>query len=340
MGHYLVLAVSAFGISVLATPAARWLGVRIDAVDQPGGRRINLQALPRTGGLAIFLGALTVFMLSAPHTRANMGIALGAALTFLIGFLDDLCGLRASVKLVAQIGVSLVLVGHGVVIRCLSDLRGGFFEIGLWGVPLTVLWVVGMMNMINLIDGVDGLAAGISIIASVALFFVALAKGQALAAAMCCIVAGSAAGFLVFNFNPASVIMGDGGALLLGFLMAVISVQGALKSATAVALTVPLLALGVPFFDTLLAVVRRVSSGQRVFGADRHHLHHQMLDLGLTQRQTVLILYLASGLLGTIAILVSLSKLPIGSAMLSLFLLIGFCGGHRLAGTTLIRFKR
>jgi len=328
---YLLLAAAAFLITLVLTPLARRIGVALNAVDHPGGRHINKSTTPRSGGLAIFAAFIVVFLYSAPDGPAKIGIALGAAVIFILGFLDDLYGLSAPVKLAVQIAVALIVIAFGVRIRCISHPLGGFSEIGAaWGVPLTVLWMVAMMNMINLIDGLDGLAAGVTAIAGGTLFFIAIMKGQVLAAIMCSIVVGSTLAFLVFNFHPARVFMGDGGALLLGYILGVISVQGALKAATAVTLVIPVLALGVPFFDTLLAIVRRARAGQPIMAADRGHLHHKMMDLGLTQRQTVLILYLISAALGGAALISTVSEVPISALFLVAFLGTGVYGGYKI----------
>lgn len=338
--RYAGLVITAFFLSLCFTPLARWIGFRFHAVDQPGGRRVNGAATPRTGGIALYLAFMTAFAIFMPFDRSWIGIALGATGAFLVGFLDDLFNLNPWVKLVGQVGAALIMVGFGVQIRCLSNPLGGFFMIGLWGIPLTVFWMVGMMNMINLIDGLDGLAAGVSAIAGTALFFVALGKGQWLAAALCGIVIGSACGFLVFNFNPARVFMGDGGALFLGYVLGVVSVQGALKSATAVALVVPLLALGVPLFDTFMAVFRRVRARRPVFGADREHLHHQLIDSGLSQRQAVLTLYAASGILGAVSVITALTPIPVGILILPVTLGSGLYVAHRAGVIPSVRMKR
>lgn len=327
---YVGLAAAAFLITLVLTPLARRIGIALNMVDHPGGRHINKYATPRSGGLAIFVAFIAVFLCSAPDGPAKMGIVLGAIVIFILGFLDDLYGLSAPVKLVVQIAVALIVTSFGVRIRCISHPPGGFSEIrAVWGIPLTVLWMVAMMNMINLIDGLDGLAGGVTAIASSTLFFIAIVKGQFLAAIMCSILVGSTLAFLVFNFHPAKVFMGDGGALLLGYILGVISVQGALKAATAVTLVIPVLALGVPFFDTLLAIVRRVRAGQPIMAADRGHLHHKMMDLGLTQRQTVLILYMISAVLGGAALIATISDVPVSAFFLVAFLGTGVYGGYR-----------
>lgn len=340
MGRYLAFLATAFVISLVVTPFARRLGFLLGAIDEPGGRRINEHATSRTGGLALYVAVMAALVFGLPHDHSWTGIALGATGAFVLGFLDDLFDLRPMVKLIGQIAVAAALVAFGVQIRCLTDPRGGFFLIGYWGIPLTIVWMVGMMNMINLIDGLDGLAAGVAAIAAGALFFVALGRGQLLAAALCAIVVGACCGFLVFNFNPARVFMGDGGALLLGFLLGVISVQGALKSATAVALAVPLTAVGVPFFDTLMAVWRRLRSGHSVIAADRQHLHHRLMASGMTQRQAVLSLYLVSALLGAAAVITGLSGLPVGIALLPAVLLGVLYVGHKMGMFAPTRLKR
>jgi UDP-GlcNAc:undecaprenyl-phosphate GlcNAc-1-phosphate transferase len=328
---YMAMAAAAFLIALVLTPVARQIGFALNAVDRPGGRHINRYTTPRSGGLAIFLAFGAVFLYSAPDGPAKIGIALGATVIFILGFLDDLYRLSAPVKLAVQIVVALIVVAFGVRIRCISHPLGGFTEIGAGlGIPLTIFWMVAMMNMINLIDGLDGLAGGVTAIAGSTLFFIAIMKGQVLAAIMCSILVGATLAFLLFNFYPAKVFMGDGGALLLGYILGVISVQGALKAATAVTLVIPVLALGVPFFDTLLAIVRRVKARQPIMAADRGHLHHKMLDLGLSQRQTVLILYLISAVLGGAALISTVSDVPVSALFFMAFLGTGVYGGYKI----------
>jgi UDP-GlcNAc:undecaprenyl-phosphate GlcNAc-1-phosphate transferase len=236
-----------------------------------------------------------------------LGLWLGAFMVVVVGVIDDYLNLPAKIKLTGQVLAALTFVAFGNSVEWLSNPWAagpfpGMMYIGKWGVPLTIFWVVGVTNTLNLIDGLDGLAAGVATIASVTLLLVALREGQPYVVLVTAALAGAALGFLPHNFNPAKIFMGDTGSMFLGFTLAAIAVQGTLKSATTIALAVPLLALGLPIIDTTLAIVRRFIHGRPIFQADRGHLHHRLLALGLSQRQAVLILYFVSACFGLSAV--------------------------------------
>lgn len=303
-------------VSYLATPAVRRLALGTGALDKPdsgpGARHIHSQPTPRLGGLAIFAGftaAVGVGMLSTRLAgwEQFLGLWLGALVVLAVGIADDYLDLPAKVKLAGQVLAAVVFVLFGNSVQWISNpwAKGpfpGMTYIGSWGTPLTIFWMVGVTNTLNLIDGLDGLAAGVASIASVTLLLVALQEGQPYVVLLAAALAGAALGFLPYNFNPAKIFMGDTGSLFLGFTLAGIAVQGTLKSATTIALAVPLLALGLPILDTTLAITRRFLHGRPIFQADRGHLHHRLLALGLSQRQAVLILYFVSGCFGLSAV--------------------------------------
>lgn len=300
---------TAFFISILLTylmtPMVKRMAFRIDALDMPGERRINTRAIPTMGGIAIYLGFLFPVLLLTNISSTVLGIVLGASFILIVGILDDLYELSPGVKLAGQITAASILIFFGVKVEFITNPFGGMIYLGSWGIPLTLLWVVSITNTVNLVDGLDGLAAGISSIAAFILFFVALQEGQVMAAIMAVTLAGSSLAFLKYNFNPAEIFMGDTGAMFLGFVLAAISVSGALKSAAAVTLVVPVLALGVPIFDTIFAIVRRVYNGKPIGEADQGHLHHRLLALGLNQRQAVLSVYAISFGLGLMALIIN-----------------------------------
>jgi len=219
------------------------------------------------------------------------GLFLGAGATVLLGLADDLRNLSAKFKFAAQaiIAVSVYFMGYQI-----GDVSLPFdvvISLGWLSLPVTVLWIVGVMNAINLIDGLDGLASGVSLFAVTTLFVLSLLSGNVVVGLTAASLGGALLGFLRYNFNPASIFMGDSGSLFLGFVLAVTAISGSAKSSTLVALMIPVLALGLPLFDTSLAIVRRFIGGRPLFGADRGHIHHRLLDLGLTHRQVVLALY-------------------------------------------------
>ncbi len=299
----------AFGVSfivtLLATPLLRRVALAFGICDLPSPRRINKKPVPNLGGVAIYLGILAGILLNTSQGNLIKGILVGSTIIALVGLLDDLVGLSPPLKLGGQILAALSLIPFGVEIQFITNPWGGMFFLGAWSVPLTVLWVVGITNTVNFIDGLDGLAAGVAVIASGTLAIVAMQEGQLGAAIMALIIAGSALAFLFFNFHPAKIFMGDTGAMVLGFILASTSVIGALKSATAMTVLVPVLALGVPIADTLLAIVRRSTNGHSIALADKDHIHHRLLRLGFSHRGAVLVVYGTTMFLGFMAVLIN-----------------------------------
>ncbi len=309
MDHsWLVLIAAACG-SALLTPFVRRLAVKYGAVDRPGvrhNRGVHKKPLPRLGGLAIFAAFAVVAAIALGLRDAgDRGIFIGGLLIVLVGVVDDFRPLSAKVKLLGQIAAAVVLVLSGVQIHEVTNPFGGWIFLGAWSIPLTILWVVTLINVVNFIDGLDGLAAGVSSIASVTLLLVALKQGQASDVIFAAALAGATLGFLPYNFNPARIIMGDSGAMFLGYALAAISVDGLLKSATTVGLVVPVLAMGLPLFDGFFAIARRYLNHRPVYEADRGHVHHRLLDLGLSQKQAVLVLYGVSGVFSAGAIVLT-----------------------------------
>ena len=294
----------AFGVSCGLTPLVRWVAVRTGFVEYPSERRIHKRPLPLGGGVALFVAFWTAVLAALPFSRELLGLALSSAILLLVGLVDDAVELRWYAKLSGQIAAAIVAVACGVKIEFVTHpFTAETVHIGWWGIPLTLTWLVAMANMVNLIDGLDGLAAGVSAIASMPLFLIAASLGRWEAALMTVALGGAAAGFLPHNFNPARIIMGDSGAMFLGFTLGAIAVEGALKGATTLAFVVPLLAFGLPIFDTVFAIARRIAGGRPFYAADRDHLHHRLLALGLSQRQAVLTLYALSILMAAGAVL-------------------------------------
>ncbi len=305
MEKYLIAFVVAITIAYILTPYAIKLAYRIGAIDVPkDNRRVHNKPIPRLGGAAIYAAFLITSLVMAPLNQELLGILIGATIIVLIGMIDDVKPISAKWKLVGQIVASFVVIYSGVRIEYIR----GVINLGAFSIPATIFWIVGITNAVNLIDGLDGLAAGVGIIASISLAFVSFSNmlpGTTEVALLLIILAGSAAGFLPYNFNPAKIFMGDTGALLIGFLLATISVEGVIKSAATIAVVIPVLALGVPVLDTAFAITRRLLNKRPIMEADKGHLHHRLLDQGLSQKQTVLVLYLISSLLGASAIFIS-----------------------------------
>lgn len=310
MPDYMVGFIVAFAISILITPAVIAFAGKTGALDQPDARKVHQQPVPRIGGLGIYLSFMVGIMAAVVQIKPNaemlheiIGLVIGGTLIAALGLIDDYKNLPAKVKLAGQIVAAAVLViGFDVRIDFISDPFGDYLYLEWFAVPATIFWIVGITNTVNLIDGLDGLAAGVSTIASVTIFLVAMEKSFFLVAVLTATLAGAACGFLRYNFNPARIFMGDTGSMFLGFMLSGISVVGAVKSAATIALIVPILALGIPILDTTFAIIRRYRGGVPIFKPDKGHLHHRLLAMGFTQRQAVLLMYVISALLGLSAV--------------------------------------
>ncbi|MBQ8508836.1 MAG: undecaprenyl/decaprenyl-phosphate alpha-N-acetylglucosaminyl 1-phosphate transferase [Clostridia bacterium] len=290
-------------IAFTTTPAVRVLAYKIGAIDVPKDeRRMHKQPTPLIGGLAIFAAFVLASLAFCEITPELIAIYVGGLIIVTVGILDDVFNINAWLKLLAQIGVALIAVSQGVVVEYIN-LFGTYISFGVWSIPITVIWIVGLTNAINLIDGLDGLACGVSAICSISLLLVMLIKGEYVVALLTAIVVGSCLGFLPFNSNPAKIFMGDTGALFLGYTMAVISVTGVFKLHTVISFMIPLSIFGLPLCDTAFAFIRRIAHGKSPFSADRGHLHHRLIDMGFNTKQSVRILYAICGILGTSAIM-------------------------------------
>jgi UDP-GlcNAc:undecaprenyl-phosphate GlcNAc-1-phosphate transferase len=277
-------ALVAFVVVVLLTPAVGGMARMLGVVDAPGGRRLNRSPVPRLGGLALFLGIFVPALAFLPFGRDTRGLLLGAAVAVTVGAVDDFRGLRWWEKLGGQILAAAVPTWFGVWVDHFTFPFLGIHALpASAGVPLTIIWIVAIMNMVNFLDGLDGLAAGVAAIAGLTFAVIALSLSKPNAAILSAIVFGACVGFLRHNFYPARIFMGDSGALLLGFVLAAISVQGLLKTAATVALFFPLLVLAVPIVDTTFVVARRLKHREHVFEADQAHLHHRFLRRGFSE---------------------------------------------------------
>jgi len=296
----------AFAVVVVLTPAVGRVARVLGVVDEPGeARRMHLRAVPRLGGLAIFLGIFISGLAFLDLSGAYRGILLGAAVATAVGMADDFRGLSWWAKLGGQGAAAAIAIHFGVYIDRFSLPLLGVHELPFWfSVLVTVVWIVGMMNVINLLDGMDGLAAGISAIAGVTFAILALELGRPEAAVLSAIVAGACLGFLRHNFYPARIFMGDSGSHLLGFVLAAVAIQGALKTAATVALIFPLIVLAVPILDTSFVVAKRLKYGRPLTEPTPWHLYHRFRNIGFTQRRAALYFYvwglvLAGGALAT-----------------------------------------
>lgn len=322
--------ISAFIFTFVATPNVRKLAFKIGegAVDKPkDARRMHKKPTPRIGGLAMIFGFVvpifTIMIFSKISgdsqfwskcifaSRQTTGMFIALALIVVTGFIDDCKDLPAKLKFVVQIAAALIVIFVGDIKidvftnpNFLSD--NPYWVLPEWlSVVLTVVWIVFIINAVNFIDGLDGLAAGVSAIMSVSLVFIAIRVGEYPIALFGIALMGSCFGFLPFNFNPAKIFMGDTGSTFLGFMLATLSIQGVFKSYAVISFAVPLLILGLPLFDASFAIIRRILRGESPMKADRGHLHHRLVDMGFSQKQTVFILYAISGVLGITAVLLA-----------------------------------
>ncbi len=288
-------AAKAFGLALIVvwvvTPIAGRVAWRLGAIDTPRERGLHSFPTPRLGGLAVLVGVLSAALLYLPHDDQTWAIVAGAVAIVVVGAADDILELDAEVKFAGQILAALIPVVSGVRVENFTLPFVGHVDLGLAAYPATVIGIVAVMNMVNFIDGVDGLAAGVCTIAAITLGTIALSLDRMPAGILAAITAGAALGYLRHGFHPASIFLGDSGSNLLGYLLAVIAVQGALKTNAVVALVFPLVVLAVPILDSGFVIAKRIKYRRPVYAADRSHFHHRFANIGFSQRKTVLYLY-------------------------------------------------
>jgi len=275
----------------ISTPVVKSLAWRIGAIDEPRERGLHQFPTPRLGGLAILAGIIAAGLAFLPHDKQTTAILFGAGVIVAVGVADDLLELSADVKLAGQILAAVVPVANGVRVDTMTLPFLGHIDLGHAAYPLTVIGIVAVMNMVNFIDGVDGLAAGVCTIAAMTFAVIALSLHRNAAGVLAMLTAGAALGYLRHGFHPASIFLGDSGSNLLGYMLATISVQGALKTNAVIALVFPLVILAVPILDSSFVVAKRIKYGKPVHVADRWHFHHRFANIGFSQRRTVLYLY-------------------------------------------------
>ena len=299
-------------LAFILTPVAKSIAHKIGAIDVPkDDRRMHKKPIPRLGGLAVFFGFLVSVIMLVPVDTELQGILLGSVVIVLLGVIDDSVSLPAMLKLIVQIFAALIVVLHGTRIDVLSNVNifsdQAYISLGIWSIPVTVIWIVAITNAVNLIDGLDGLSVGVCTIASLSLLMISAIVSEFNVVVIMAALAGACIGFLPYNMNPAKIFVGDTGATFLGFILATVSIQGMFKTYAILSFAAPFLVLGLPIFDTAFAICRRLLHGQSPMHADRGHVHHRLIDMGFSQKQTVLILYLISGILGISAVLLTSS---------------------------------
>ncbi|WP_408007888.1 glycosyltransferase family 4 protein [Pseudalkalibacillus sp. A8] len=294
--------------SVLLTPIVKNFAIKIGATDQPDKRKVHTKVMPRLGGLAIYLSSLIGFYLLSPDKQYMIPLFAASLIIIATGFFDDIFEISPKVKLLGQIIAAGIVIHGGIVVNFINlpfDVR---LDLGIWSIPLTLIWIIGITNAINLIDGLDGLAAGVSSIVLITISTMAIVNGNMFVVAIGFAVLGSTLGFLVYNFHPAKIFMGDTGSLYLGFIIAVTSLLG-FKNITLFSLLVPIIILGVPISDTIFAIIRRFVNKKPLSSPDKSHLHHCLQRLGFSHPTTVLIIYAMSAIFGIAAVLIEQTTL-------------------------------
>lgn len=304
---------SSLALALLLTPIVGRYARRFNLVDVPTKRKVHGQPIPRLGGVSIFASCLLPFVGSVlfcgdvqDYCELKPSVEwllAGAAIVFLAGLWDDIHRLRPSVKFALQLAAALLAYHGGLTFDQVEFPWGTRLPLGWFSIPVTLFWFLLVINAINLIDGLDGLAAGVTLFVSLTLLILSISSGNFLVATGLAAMAGTCMGFLRYNFNPASIFMGDSGSYFLGYMLAALSILGSIKSQATVAIIIPIVALGLPLMDAVIAPIRRFITGKALFQPDKSHIHHRLLTMGLTQRKAVLLMYGATIALGAVALL-------------------------------------
>lgn len=334
--------VVSLAVAVVGTPLIRSLAVRRGLLDQArSSRKIHDRPIPRLGGIAIVVAFYAPFVAllgvesgvgymfyERPNTA--IGFFAGGLAIALLGVWDDLKGTDATRKFAVQFAVAGLLYYLGFRVEQIANPFGPDIELGIFAIPFTMLWIVGVINAMNLIDGLDGLAGVVALFAVLTTFVVAVNQPNALMMLFTAALAGAILGFLFYNFNPATIFMGDTGSMFLGFILAAASIKTGQKSSTAVAILTPIVALGLPILDTLLAMARRAVRGRPLFSADKEHIHHRLMSLGMSHRQAAFALYAVCLALNVVALVLVFSNSIAAAALLAALTIVGFLAMRRL----------
>jgi len=308
---------TALVLSVIFTPLAMRLGIRLGITDKPADgpdakarterRRVNQNVTPRTGGIAIVLAFMVPALFFSTLTLQLRSIFIGGTIIFVGMLLDDMFDIPAFLKLIIQSVAAVVVIASGVRVTAFTNFfQGGFFQLGLAGIVLTYFWIVGITNAMNLIDGLDGLAGGVGALILLAMFFFTAVKGMATMGVILMALLGAVLGFLVFNYNPARIFLGDAGSEFLGFMIATLSVYGTLKLPTTVMFIVAVFALGIPIAETISSIFRRAARHQSPMEADNGHFHYVLLFHGWSQRRITTLYYLVTAVLCSVGLVIAL----------------------------------
>lgn len=323
-----------FGVTYFLTPVLIRLCLRWGILDIPRGpRNIHEEPVPTMGGVTVYISFFLPFLLLLFYNNVIsqafllnreilIGLFVSGSIVFGIGVYDDIKGTRPLVKLLFQCLAAAIIYFFGFKIAVVSNPFGQPFEIGIFSLPFTILWIVGVTNAINLIDGIDGLAAGVTLFTSIAILFIAIGMGNIYTITFASALAGGMLGVLRYNFPPAKIFLGDSGSMFLGFVLGAVAIHGSQKGATAVALLIPIIVLGLPLIDTMLAMVRRLLRGVPISAGDRQHIHHILVKTGLSKRQVVFWLYGLCVLFGIVALFVVVLKNQLAAGVLGIMFLV------------------
>jgi len=318
----IMMVLATFVFVYLIIPFIRKVAVHVGALDIPDKRKVHKTPIPRMGGVGIFLGFLLGYMLFGYPSSIMNSILIGSFIIVLTGVVDDIKPLNASTKFLGQLVASLIIVFYGNIVMKDLSAFGLYVEFGVLSYPITVFFILGCINCINLIDGLDGLSGGISSIYFLTIGIIAAIQGKlSLDCVLTFVMLGSTLGFLIHNFNPATIFAGDSGSMFLGFMIAVIALLG-FKNVTMTSLIIPLLVLAIPILDTLFAIVRRILKGESISTPDKFHIHHQLLKRNFSQKTTVLIIYGVDLLFAAASIIYFLKDRLLGYIIYGILLLI------------------
>ena len=326
LGKIVLMVMILFLFVVAITPFIKKIAFHINAIDVPNKRKVHTVPMPRLGGLGIYGGFLLGYMIFGQHSETMNSILIGSIIIIITGIIDDIKPLKASHKFIGQLIAALIVVFYGHVVLEDVSAFGLYINFSILSYPLTIIFILGCINCMNLIDGLDGLAAGISSIYFLTIGIIATISGSTgLDFVLTFIMLGSTLGFLVYNFNPASIFMGDSGSMFLGFIIAIIALLG-FKNVTMTSIIIPLLILAIPILDTLFAIIRRALKGESISTPDRFHIHHQLLNRNFSQRATVLIIYVINLLFSFASIVYVLKDAVLGYIIygILLFIVIAF----------------
>jgi UDP-GlcNAc:undecaprenyl-phosphate/decaprenyl-phosphate GlcNAc-1-phosphate transferase len=328
---YFFAFIFAFLVATFSTPLVKRIAIIIGATDKPDQRKVHSNIMPRLGGIAIVFGTIAGGIILSPKSSNLLFLILGALIIVITGVLDDKYILPAKVKLCGQLIATLIVVFSGLKLEIISLPLIGTVDLNFFGYLIAIIWIIGITNAINLMDGLDGLAAGLSTIAISSLMIISFLNGNIFLASICLILVASTLGFLIFNFYPAKIFMGDTGSLFLGFCISVLSLLSINTEANLITLFVPIIVLAVPIIDTLFAIIRRLINKQKITDPDKNHLHHCLLKIGNSHRTSVLIIYTFGLAFGVSAILLT-ANLIYGLVILFSTLLIGLLLTAKIIG--------